>query len=83
MDCEYELCHLSNHCRLKEVAHNCAIHKKYLKAMKGEIDHSGIFADMNDEESIRRYVKKIEKMYPHLTQRAEENAREILDSINH
>lgn len=49
--------------------------------MKGELNPTGVF--MDNEESIRRYVKGVEKMFPHLTQKAEKNAREIFDVINH
>lgn len=84
MDCKYKECHLSGHCRIKDVVENCSIHKRYLKVMNGEITPTpDIFLNMNDETSIKKYVERVKKLCPNLANKAEENARDVFKSINH
>lgn len=83
MDCEIKSCHMYDICRLKEIAEKCSIHKHHMRMkvleMSG-LDSSAIL-EIEKEESVKDYVKRIEKTFPELAKDAEKNARELLDLI--
>jgi len=82
MNCIYKACHRSHNCRIKDVAHNCSIHRRYLKVLKGEKIPIDSFI-IDDEEAIKKYVNSIKREHPELAEKAEKNARDVLKSINH
>ena len=83
MDCKYESCHRRSNCRIKDTAHNCSIHRRYLKILNGENTPSDTYIGIDDERSIRIYVEEVKKKHPELAKAAEKNARDLFRSINY